>query len=215
MNSLLPTQTQNTVVWTVNEIGKTVCKASAIDNSTLKIRTNGTQLIYGPDNFGFLERRLIGDGTLTARIVSLDNTDAYAKAAVQIRQELDENAINAMMEWTPSGWAYFQFKPTVGGASNYGQYAYTKLPLWIRITRLGDQITGLISEDGKSFKKVGTTSLQMPQQVHIGLAITSNAKEATTAIIDNIVLEGNSLDGGSHVQEAVPGSVRSLQQVRE
>jgi regulation of enolase protein 1 (concanavalin A-like superfamily) len=142
---------------------------------------------------------------------SLDNTDIYAKAAVQIRQTLDANSPNAMMEWTPSGWAYFQYRAQVGGAVNYGQYTYTKLPLWVRITRAGDQITGFISEDGNTFKKVGDVSLSMPQEVYIGLAVTSNSKEATTAIIDHITLEGTSSEGSPPIQEAMPGSVKSIE----
>jgi regulation of enolase protein 1 (concanavalin A-like superfamily) len=198
------------LVWTIYEIGKTVGKADTPTPSSIRIRTNGTQLIAGTDDFCFLERKLQGNGTLTAQVVSLDNTDIYAKAAVQIRQSLENNVPNAMMEWTPSGYAYFQYRATANDGANYTQYIYTKLPLWVRITREGDQITGFISEDGTNFKKVGNVTLTMPEQVHIGLAVTSNSKQATTAIIDNITLQGNSSAGGAPNQEAASGSVHSL-----
>jgi len=198
------------LVWTIAEVGKNVGRAHNPTPSSICIRTHGTQLIAGTDDFCFLERKLQGDGTLTAQIVSLDNTDMYAKAAVQIRQSLEDNAPNAMMEWTPSGYAYFQYRTAANNSANYDQWVYTKLPPWVRITREGNEITGFISEDGTSFKQVGKVTLAMPELVHIGLAVTSNSKQATTALIENITLQGNSLDGGSPNQEAALGSVRSL-----
>jgi regulation of enolase protein 1 (concanavalin A-like superfamily) len=198
------------VVWTISEIGKNVARADTPTPTSLRVRTCGTQLIAGTDDFCFLERKMDGNGMLTARIVSLDNTDVYAKAAVQIRQSLDDNAPNAMMEWTPSGYAYFQFRLTPGAGVNYSQYTYTKNAPWVRITREGNQIVGFISEDGNNFRKVGDVNISLPEQVHIGLAVTSNSKQATTAVFDNIALQGNSLDGGSHNQGAATGSVRSL-----
>ncbi|GHP00954.1 hypothetical protein KSF_110010 [Reticulibacter mediterranei] len=204
------TAPQQHLVWTVEEIGKTVARADTPTSTSLRVRTNGTQLIAGTDDFCFLERKLQGNGSLTVQIMSLDNTDIYAKAAVQIRQSLEDNAPNAMMEWTPSGYAYFQFRMTPNGGVNYSQYTYTKLPLWLRIVREGNVINGYISEDGSNFKNVGNVNLSMPDQVHIGLAVTSNSKQATTAVFDHITLQGNSLDGGSPNQEAVPGSVRSV-----
>jgi regulation of enolase protein 1 (concanavalin A-like superfamily) len=210
MTTVAPSQH---LVWTIYEIGKTVAKAETPTPTSLRVRTNGTQLIAATDDFCFLERKLQGNGTLTAQIMSLDNTDIYAKAAVQIRQSLDDNAPNAMMEWTPSGYAYFQYRAVVNGGVDYSQYVYSKLPLWVRITREGDQITGFISEDGTNFKKVGSVTLKMPEEVHIGLAVTSNSKQATTAVIDHISLEGTSLEGGSPNQEAAPSNVRSIMNV--
>ncbi len=203
------TAPQQHLIWTVEEIGKTVARADAQTSTSLRVRTNGTQLIAGTDDFCFLERKLQGNGTLTVQLMSLDNTDIYAKAAVQIRQSLEDNAPNAMMEWTPSGYAYFQFRLTPDGGVNYSQYTYTKTPPWLRIVREGNVINGYISEDGTNFRNVGNVNMSMPDVVHIGLAVTSNSKQATTAVFDHITLQGNSLHGGSPNQDAVPGSVSS------
>ena len=49
--------------------------------------------------FGYLQfnyQTLTGDGTIVARVVSLDNTDAWAKAGVMIRESLNADATFAM-----------------------------------------------------------------------------------------------------------------------
>ncbi|GHO49431.1 DUF1349 domain-containing protein [Ktedonospora formicarum] len=199
-----------TLVWTIQEIGKTVAKVDSVAPNSLRIRSNGTQLIASTDDLCFLERKLEGNGTLTVQIASLDNTDIYAKAGIQIRETLEGNAPHAMIEWTPSGYAYFQYRERYGEYVNYSQYDYAKLPLWLRLTREGDQITGFISEDGTNFKQIGTVILKMNQQVYIGLAVTSNSKQATTTLIQNITLQGESHNGGPQHHSVSMNQIRNI-----
>lgn len=194
MNFFLPGKQTRTLIWLLQEIGTTVSKVRLADAATLNIRTNGTQLIGTSDDCCFLHRTLHGDGALTCQVSSLQNTHVYAKAGLQIRRTLSADSPNAMIEWTPSRWAYFQYRAVTGGSVTWWQYVWTtQFPLLLRISRTGNEIKGYLSEDGgKTFKQVGKVNLELPEKVFIGMVVTSNSSQATTALMGNFLLEGNS-----------------------
>ena len=49
------------------------------------------------------------------RIVSMDNTDPWAKAGVMIRESLTSNSANAVTALTPGNGTAFQRRPASGG----------------------------------------------------------------------------------------------------
>ena len=55
---------------------------------TVTIHASGGDIWGNADAFRFVSMRLSGDGQLTARVVGLENTDAWAKAGVMIRETL-------------------------------------------------------------------------------------------------------------------------------
>src|SRR6202012_3557566 len=58
-----------------------------------------------------------GNVTITARVVSIQNTSDWAKAGVMIRETLDADSPHAMVVITPGQGAAFQFRPSKGAAS--------------------------------------------------------------------------------------------------
>ncbi|MHC4207623.1 MAG: PA14 domain-containing protein, partial [Planctomycetota bacterium] len=69
------------------------------------------------DEFHFAYKMLAGAGTIVARVMSVDNTDAWAKAGVMIRETLDPDSSHAMMVVTPGSGASFQRRPGTGATS--------------------------------------------------------------------------------------------------
>jgi len=60
-----------------------------------------------------------GAVTLTARVVSVQNTSDWAKAGVMIRDTLDADSPHAMVVVTPGHGAAFQHRPAKGAAALY------------------------------------------------------------------------------------------------
>ena len=63
---------------------------------------SGSDIWDSADAFRFTYRSLTGDGEMAARVVSLDNTDAWAKAGVMIRETLAADSTFAMSIVTPA-----------------------------------------------------------------------------------------------------------------
>ena len=59
-------------------------------------------LFDSADEFHFAYQTLDGDGEITARVASLQNSHSWAKAGVMMRESLTGNSAHAMMLLTPS-----------------------------------------------------------------------------------------------------------------
>src|SRR5436190_15992963 len=75
--------------WLSQDVGS-VGGAGAVNYSTgqYAVAGSGADIWDSADAFRFVYRSLTGDGELLARVVSLDNTDNWAKAGVMIRETL-------------------------------------------------------------------------------------------------------------------------------
>jgi ABC-type transport system involved in multi-copper enzyme maturation permease subunit len=153
---------------------------------------------YGPggevvtDSFAFLRQPLTGNGTITARIVALrgEHADlsngraqvgsgmvpglsAWAKAGVIIKQSTHQGSAYAAMMVTGSNGVRMQYNYTGDIAGLPGSVSAAH-PRWLRLTRVGDTITGYDSADGTHWTKVGTVQLAgLPSTVQVGLFATS------------------------------------------
>ncbi len=73
----------------------------------------GADLVDPVDGSQFVYRSLNGDGEISARVLSVDNTHAEAKAAVMIREDLTNSSIYAMAMVTASNGVGYQYVDSI------------------------------------------------------------------------------------------------------
>jgi regulation of enolase protein 1 (concanavalin A-like superfamily) len=155
----------------------------------------GTDIWGTADQFRYAYKTLTGNGSMTARVDSLVNSNAWAKAGVMIRQSVQPDSVHAFMPITPGNSCSFQRRPTTGAASTSDNWAGTAVtaPYWVRITRTGNVFKAESSPDGTTWTALGTQqTITMSDPVLIGLALTSHdAAIATSATFSNISTTGN------------------------
>ncbi|MEQ1802501.1 MAG: FG-GAP-like repeat-containing protein [Gammaproteobacteria bacterium] len=180
--------------WSNQDIGAVAAAGSFADNgASLSVTGSGADIWGAADEFHFAYRSLTGDGELVARVTSLTNTNANAKAGVMIRETLTANSRFALMMMTPgANGGAFQRRTTTGGSagpsgSNDG---VSTLPRWVRITRTGNVLSGYISLDGITWTlRSSATLAALPSAVYIGLAVTSHQDGVlATGVFDNVSL---------------------------
>jgi len=145
------------------------------------------------DEFHYAYKMLNGAGSIAAKVVSVENTDVWAKAGVMIRESLNPDSSHAMMVVTPGQGASFQRRPGTGATSTNTDSTGIVAPYWVKIERsISGTFTGSISPDGTTWTLVGTESISMGSNVYIGLAVTAhNASAACQAIFTNVTTAGN------------------------
>jgi len=145
------------------------------------------------DEFHFAYKRLTGAGTMIAKVVSVQNTDVWAKAGVMIRETLNPDSSHAMMVVTPGSGASFQRRPGTGTTSLNTDSAGIVAPYWVKIERnISGNFTGSISANGTTWTMVGTENIQMSSNAYIGLALTAhNATATCRAVFTNVTTTGN------------------------
>ncbi|HEX2551087.1 MAG TPA: PKD domain-containing protein, partial [Nocardioidaceae bacterium] len=135
---------------------------------------SGSDIWDTADAFRYVYRTLNGDGEMTARVLSLDNTDGWAKAGVMIRESLAADSRFAMTVVTPSNGSSFQVRPVAGQGCSLVWGPAHGAPYWVRIRRTGDTLAGFASDDGSNWTTIGSQTISMAASVTIGLCVTAH-----------------------------------------
>jgi regulation of enolase protein 1 (concanavalin A-like superfamily) len=160
--------------WVTTAVGTVTVQGSATiaRSGRITIYGEGTDIWSTADGFQYLYQRLSGDGAISAKITSLDNTDGWAKAGVMIRQGLTANSVHAALLTTPANGIVFEQRTTSGGLTTRMGVAGAA-PSWLRVARMGASVTASVSSDGTTWVDVGTSDVPMSADVFVGLAVTS------------------------------------------
>jgi hypothetical protein len=165
-------------VWSGGDIGTpSIAGSHGGGGSSFDLSGSGADIFGTSDQFYYLSRGFTGDGRLTARVVSQDMSDVWAKAGVMVRASTAADAANAFMAVTPRNGTPFQSRDNAGAATasnNAGSSAFAA-PHWLRLTRSGDSFTCHRSTDGSSWFQLGPaeTIPGAPETLHAGLLVAS------------------------------------------
>ncbi|MBV8880790.1 MAG: hypothetical protein JO332_12540, partial [Planctomycetaceae bacterium] len=182
----LPSPWRNADVGSVGLPGST-----GFASGTFTVKGSGADIWGSADGFQFAYRPLAGDGTVVARVASVQNTDVWAKAGVMIRETLAPDSRHAFMAITPGNGAAFQRRVGPGGASTHSAGPAVVAPYWVRLVRSGSTVTGSVSNDGATWTTVGSDTISMSALVDVGLAVTGhNNGVLCTSTFTNVAVSG-------------------------
>jgi hypothetical protein len=181
----------------------------------------GTDIWNTADQFRLAAKRLTGNGAIAAKVVSLVNTDPWAKIGVMIRESLAPGSRFAAVYATPGNGVRYQGRLTTDVAAVSDSAVATaaqialRAPVWVKIERAGSNFNGFYSTDGATWTAMSwnpQTINMTASPVYIGLCVTShNVNALTTAEFSNVATTGN-VTGAWEVAEigvAQPGNVPS------
>jgi regulation of enolase protein 1 (concanavalin A-like superfamily)/phosphatidylserine/phosphatidylglycerophosphate/cardiolipin synthase-like enzyme len=134
------------------------------------------------DALHYVYQPLSGDGTIVAQVTSVQNTNAWVKAGVMIRESLAANARQGFMLLSYSKGTAFQRRTSTAGASVSTTGSSVVAPYWVRIDRSGNTFTAYQSPDGSTWTLVGTDTIAMAGSALIGLAVSSHTTDAAALV---------------------------------
>jgi hypothetical protein len=145
------------------------------------------------DEFHFAYKTLTGVGSIVAKVQRVDNTNAWAKAGVMIRETLNPDSAHAMMVVTPASGVSFQRRPSAGGTSVDTTTSGITAPYWVKIERdIAGNFRAYHSANGTTWTTQGTENVPMGSNVYIGLAVTAHDAALTCeAVFSNVTITGN------------------------
>jgi hypothetical protein len=144
------------------------------------------------DQFHYVYQPMPGECMITARVVSVENTDGWAKAGVMVRETLDGDARHAMLMMTPGNGATFQWRPETGGLMDHRTQDGLPAPYWVRIVCEGVTARGYHSPDGVNWTLQASVTVppDPAYRPYVGLAVCShNPGALCTAVFDNVSIE--------------------------
>jgi regulation of enolase protein 1 (concanavalin A-like superfamily) len=174
--------------WASGDVGAVGTSGSAREDGGAFIVSGSGLDVWGTeDAFQFAYTTLQGDGTITARVASVDALHAWTKAGVMLRQSLDPSAPQAFSLVSAAKGQAFQRRPAFGTVSTHTPGPLAAAPLWVRLTRAGTTVTALTSFDGISWSVVGTDTIAFSGPIYAGLAVSSHdATAVATAVFTDV-----------------------------
>jgi hypothetical protein len=152
----------------------------------------GTDITGTSDQFHFAYKQLSGEGSIIAKVLSIENTNSLAKAGVMIRQALTADSPYAMIAAMPANRVSFQRRFSTAGTTQSTSRAGVTVPRWLKLTRAGNTFTAYHSANGTSWTTVGTPAeISMLVDVYVGLCLTSrNVDAICTAEFSDVTITG-------------------------
>jgi hypothetical protein len=182
--------------WTAQDIGGAAPEGATTfsEEGVWGLKGGGAGVTGAADQFRFAFRDLKGDGSFTARLVTHEGGDPkQARAGVMLREGADAGARNLFVARSTGREGLATVRPEPGAATQeLGDGLFPgSLPVFLRVQRVGTEVQGFASTDGRLWRALaGPRTLNVPETVQVGLAVSSHASDQlTTATFDNVVLE--------------------------
>jgi len=172
--------------WANTDIGSPALIGGAdydAETEAFTIDAGGEDIWQTKDQFHYVYQPLSGDGEIVARVTSLSPTDAWTKSGVMIKESATAGATYAMVSVTPANGIVMQYNFT----GNAGPRPSYNLPIWLKLTRVGNQFTSYYSTNGTSWTQLGQATVNMSSNATIGLFSTAHTNSAlATTVFDNV-----------------------------
>jgi hypothetical protein len=177
--------------WSTTNIGYEVKGFVVQSNTLFQVCGSGDGFGTGTsDRFCFVPQGSVGDCSINARVVSVQNTTTNARAGVMIRNSLDADSMQASLVLTPGSNIVFSCRTNTVGSCITATVANCPPPQWLKVNRAGDVFSAYRSTDGTTWTQVGADqTISMGAATCIGLLTTSLTNGVLcNGMIDNVTV---------------------------
>jgi len=127
------------------------------------------------------------NGYIQARVASVPNTSASAKAGVMIRENLYADSRFAMADVESTAGVEFVRRTSTGASTNASGASGTP-PRWVRLARTNNSFSAYSSANGSTWSQIGSAvTIGMTTNAYVGLVVCSTHNgRLNTSTIDNV-----------------------------
>lgn len=162
--------------WNCADIGSTgVAGGQSLTTGTWTVSGGGGDIWSTADAFHYVWQPVSTDLSISARMISETNTNAWAKAGLMIRSTTDPGSSYYAAFVTPGNGIAIQWRSTLAGPSSQVLVAGTP-PVYLEIGRSGGSFAAYTSPDGTTWTLVpgSAQNLGLTGAALAGLAVTSH-----------------------------------------
>ncbi|MEI6604593.1 MAG: Ig-like domain-containing protein, partial [Verrucomicrobiota bacterium] len=182
--------------WQTTDIGSGMLAGSVTYNAgTFTQAGSGTLLMnVSPiaDTFHFTYQILSGDGMIIAKIPVFQYTGGSSRVGVMLRESLAPGSRFVLSGLTESNAYRWTRRTTTDAKQTSTNYGYGIAPnIWVRLVRSANSMYGYTSPDGSTWTATGTSTMVLPSNVYIGLAVNSGSDTTlNTSQFSNVTVSG-------------------------
>jgi hypothetical protein len=163
-----------------------IAGSTTYDGVVHEVKASGADIWGTVDAFRLVRQVGLPIREITARVISVSNTNAWAKAGVMYRQSPESaQSPHVMVVVTPGKGVAMQYRPQFNQESVQVAVRTGVAPKWVRLTQLEGVFKGYVSDDGVTWQLLGTITVDWSGEA--GLAVTSHNNSAlTTAVFQDV-----------------------------
>jgi len=189
--------------WSSADIGNVgVSGETDFLNGRFNLLASGSDIWETADSFHFASRSLSGDGSIIAKVVSVQYTDPWAKAGLMLREGDSPGAKYVFMGLTGQGGSVLQSRSTADSSCASQDGPEVKTPYWLKLARTGNVFGGFISADGTNWVAAGTVTNDFKKNLSAGLALTAHNNN----VLNSTLFEHVTVTAASTAKESSPSA---------
>ena len=172
--------------WSSTDLGSVGVTGSNTLGDVITMNASGADFGGTADAGRFLYQPLSGNGSMVARVTSLQPVSAWSKAGVMMRSSTNANSANCFMHVTASNGVEFSWRTTDGAATSSNKVSGIAAPCWVKLVRTGSSFAGYYAAD-----QLGTPGnwVQVGSTVTIA-AINASLLSGLASASDNNTVSG-------------------------
>jgi hypothetical protein len=148
-----------TAPWATQDIGAVgVAGSATLANGTFTVKGAGLDIWGTADAFRYVSQPLTGDGAIIARVMTLQNTNANAKAGIMMRASAAAGSAHVMLDCAVDGSIELITRSASGSAATFVGGAAQTRPIWLKLARAGSLVTASVSYDGQAWSVLGSAT---------------------------------------------------------
>ncbi|MEI7833188.1 MAG: hypothetical protein WCJ56_08330, partial [bacterium] len=162
-------------------------------NGTIALRFKGENNTQTPDELNaFICQPVTGDGTIVVHVVRQGGVNDLDRSGVMIRETLETDSANVFACVAGKSGISLQQRTKKAGTTSTFNVKSVSAPVWLKLERKGDVITAYSSPDNKTWTKIGDPST-IKMAANIYIGIAVTSKE--TGSNDPIVFDNYAFTG--------------------
>jgi hypothetical protein len=181
--NVLPAAWQRTLVGG----GGSAAGASYLDQ-VLRVDGAGRDIAGTVDGFQFVHQPLLGDGSLETEIQRLNEDHTTLRAGVMIRENTTSSSPFVAVLYVPNQGLKMAWRDAASETAVLQAAVDVPAPVWMRLTRDGDEFVGEYSLDGIAWTELDRHTVALDSSARIGLAVAARGTADARVFFGNLSL---------------------------
>lgn len=182
--NLLPVAWQRTLVG-----GGASTAAASFQDGVLRVDGAGRDIGGASDGFQFVHQPLTGDGRVQTQIQRLNEDHPTLRAGVMIRSTTNASSPFVSVLYVPNQGVKMVWRDETGENATSTDALDVAAPVWLRLTRQGDEFVGEYSSDGETWTEIERHTAALDAGARIGLVVAARGTADARVFFDNVALD--------------------------
>lgn len=158
-------------------------KVSEEPDGAWRITGSGRGMQGNADSCYVAQRPLELSGQVVAKLESFDGNSPESMAGLILRDNLGEAAAYAFLGHRPGSGIVFLYRQIASGMTMRFTNVTQKLPVWLRLGRVGGAVVAEMSADGLQWDALGRGNVNLGQSVRAGMVVTSGSETGQVSAV--------------------------------